>query len=41
MVRIQNKSLDADQTESAIKATERMLNIIEGLREIENKTMVS
>jgi D-citramalate synthase len=25
------KGLDADQTESAIKATERMLNIIEGL----------
>ena len=27
------KGLDADQTESAIKATERMLNIIEGLKE--------
>ena len=27
------KGLDADQTESAIKATERMLNIIEGLNE--------
>jgi (R)-citramalate synthase len=27
------KGLDADQTESAIKATERMLNIIEGLTE--------
>ena len=29
------KGLDADQTESAIKATERMLNIIEGLNEKE------
>jgi D-citramalate synthase len=29
------KGLDADQTESAIKATERMLNIIEGLSEKE------
>jgi D-citramalate synthase len=29
------KGLDADQTESAIKATERMLNIIEGLHENE------
>ena len=27
------KGLDADQTESAIKATERMLNIVEGLNE--------
>ena len=27
------KGLDADQTESAIKATERMLNIIEGLQD--------
>ncbi len=35
------KGLDADQTESAIKATERMLNIIEGLREKENKASVS
>jgi D-citramalate synthase len=26
------KGLDADQTESAIKATERMLNIMEGLQ---------
>ncbi len=31
------KGLDADQTESAIKATEKMLNIIEGLNEKENK----
>ncbi|MCX6252957.1 MAG: 2-isopropylmalate synthase [Bacteroidia bacterium] len=31
------KGLDADQTESAIKATEKMLNIIEGLIEKENK----
>ena len=32
------KGLDADQTESAIKATERMLNLIEGLngKEIRN-----
>jgi D-citramalate synthase len=29
------KGLDADQTESAIKATEKMLNILEGLREKE------
>jgi (R)-citramalate synthase len=34
------KGLDADQTESAIKATERMLNIIEGLVEKENKNPV-
>jgi len=34
------KGLDADQTESAIKATERMLNIIEGLVEKENKSLV-
>ena len=27
------KGLDADQTESAIKATEKMLNIIEGFEE--------
>jgi D-citramalate synthase len=33
------KGLDADQTESAIKATERMLNIVEGLNEKENKTI--
>jgi D-citramalate synthase len=32
------KGLDADQTESAIKATERMLNIIEGLSEKELKS---
>jgi D-citramalate synthase len=32
------KGLDADQTESAIKATERMLNIIEGLIEIEDSS---
>jgi D-citramalate synthase len=31
------RGLDADQTESAIKATEKMLNIIEGLNEKENK----
>jgi len=31
------KGLDADQTESAIKATERMLNIIEGLNEKESR----
>jgi D-citramalate synthase len=31
------KGLDADQTESAIKATERMLNIVEGLKEKEYK----
>jgi len=34
------KGLDADQTESAIKATEKMLNIIEGLKEKENKRFV-
>ena len=34
------KGLDADQTESAIKATEKMLNIIEGLIEKENKSTV-
>ena len=33
------KGLDADQTESAIKATERMLNIVEGLAEKENSNM--
>lgn len=33
------KGLDADQTESAIKATEKMLNILEGLNEKENKTI--
>jgi D-citramalate synthase len=33
------KGLDADQTESAIKATERMLNIVEGLNEKENRTI--
>jgi len=31
------KGLDADQTESAIKATEKMLNFIEGLNKKENK----
>jgi D-citramalate synthase len=31
------KGLDADQTESAIKATEKMLNILEGFQEKENK----
>jgi D-citramalate synthase len=31
------KGLDADQTESAIKATERMLNIIESMKEKEYK----
>ena len=31
------KGLDADQTESAIKATEKMLNIIEGMSESEVK----
>lgn len=35
------KGLDADQTESAIKATERMLNIMESLTEKENKILVS
>ena len=35
------KGLDADQTESAIKATERMLNIVEGLYEKEIKYAVS
>jgi D-citramalate synthase len=34
------KGLDADQTESAIKATERMLNIIEGLVVKEKKSIV-
>jgi len=34
------KGLDADQTESAIKATERMLNIVEGLNEKEKKNIV-
>jgi D-citramalate synthase len=33
------KGLDADQTESAIKATERMLNIVEGLIEKENRAI--
>jgi D-citramalate synthase len=33
------KGLDADQTESAIKATERMLNIVEGLIEKEKKAI--
>jgi D-citramalate synthase len=33
------KGLDADQTESAIKATERMLNIVEGLNEKEKKNI--
>lgn len=31
------KGLDADQTESAIKATERMLNIIEGLNDRDHR----
>ena len=31
------RGLDADQTESAIKATEKMLNIIEGMKEKEYK----
>lgn len=35
------KGLDADQTESAIKATERMLNIVEGLNEKENKAIIA
>jgi D-citramalate synthase len=35
------KGLDADQTESAIKATERMLNIVEGLNEKDNKTITN
>ena len=35
------RGLDADQTESAIKATERMLNIIEGLNEKENKQVTT
>ena len=33
------KGLDADQTESAIKATERMLNIVEGIHEKANKAI--
>jgi D-citramalate synthase len=35
------KGLDADQTESAIKATEKILNIIEGFNEKENKRSVN
>jgi D-citramalate synthase len=35
------KGLDADQTESAIKATEKMLNIIEGLTENVNSHLVA
>ena len=35
------KGLDADQTESAIKATEKMLNIIEGLTENVNSHIVA
>lgn len=37
------KGLDADQTESAIKATERMLNIIENneLKTINNKSLIN
>jgi D-citramalate synthase len=35
------KGLDADQTESAIKATERMLNIVEGLNEKDNKAIIA
>jgi (R)-citramalate synthase len=31
------RGLDADQTESAIKATEKMLNIVEGIYEKENR----
>ena len=34
------KGLDADQTESAIKATERMLNIVEGFDQKENMRFV-
>jgi D-citramalate synthase len=34
------KGLDADQTESAIKATEKILNIIEGNNEKENKRTI-
>ena len=34
------KGLDADQTEAAIKATEKMLNIIEGFNEKENRYFV-
>ena len=34
------KGLDADQTESAIKATEKMLNIVEGLEEKETMRFV-
>ena len=33
------KGLDADQTESAIKATEKMLNIVEGLTVQDNKNI--
>lgn len=35
------RGLDADQTESAIKATERMLNIMEGLIEKENRLVTT
>lgn len=35
------KGLDADQTESAIKATEKMLNIMEGFTEKVNKHLVA
>jgi len=34
------KGLDADQTESAIKATEKMLNILEGVMEKEYKYLI-
>ena len=36
------RGLDADQTESAIKATERMLNIVENieLKKITNKNLI-
>ena len=37
---LKTKGLDADQTESAIKATERMLNIIEGFNGKENNHSV-
>jgi len=33
------RGLDADQTESAIKATERMLNIVEGLEEKQHRAI--
>ncbi len=37
-IEFKTRGFDADQTESAIKATEKMLNIVEGLYEKDNKT---